>query len=147
MTKREEKSHLIKRLMAIEAAELEQKITSPIEVLPELDKYRNRKQEEFIVITLNGAHEVIKVRSVSKGLVNRTLVHPREIFRPALLDNAAAVILAHNHPSGQCTPSKEDTEITIRLKKAGDILGIEILDHIIVSKKGYYSFLESGTLF
>jgi len=146
MTNREKKANLIMQLMEIAAAEPAIKITNPGTLLPELQKYINRRQEEFIVITLNGAHEIIKIRSISKGLVNRTLIHPREIFRKAISDNAAAVILSHNHPSGNCTPSQEDYEITKRLKAAGMIIGIEVLDHIVIAKKGIYSFLEEGKL-
>ena len=146
MNNRQEKTELIKQLMAMESAELGTKITTPTDLLPELEKYRDRPQEEFILLTLNGAHEIIKVRSITKGLVNRTLIHPREIFRPAIMDNSAAIIIAHNHPSGNSEPSTEDIAITTRLKDAGILLGIEVLDHLIVSKKGYYSFLENGKL-
>lgn len=141
---REKRITLIKQLMALEAAESSIKITSPGSLLPELLKFANRKQEEFVVVTLNGSNEVIRTRSISKGLVNRTLVHPREIFRPAIKDNAAALIIAHNHPSGSIEPSKEDVELTTRIKAAGELIGIGVLDHIIISKKGYYSFLEEG---
>ncbi len=94
------KVDLIKQLMALEATEGAIKISAPENILPYINKYRNRKQEEFIVITLNGAHEVIKVRAVTKGILNRTIIHPREAYRMAIKDNAAAIILAHNHPSG-----------------------------------------------
>jgi DNA repair protein RadC len=80
------------------------------------------------------------------GLVNRTLVHPREIFSDPLNDRAAAVLIAHNHPSGNIEPSQEDMEITRRIKNAGIILGIELLDHIIFTDKAYYSFLEEGKI-
>jgi DNA repair protein RadC len=140
------KVDLIKQLMALEAIEGAIKISKPENILPYINKYRNRKQEEFIVITLNGGHEVIKVRTVTKGILNRTLIHPREVYRMAIKDNAAAIILAHNHPSGNYEPSKEDREITIRMKKAGEIIGIEVLDHVIIARKGYYSFLEEGQL-
>ena len=80
------------------------------------------------------------------GLVNRTLVHPREIFSDPLKDRAAAVLIAHNHPSGNIEPSQEDIEITTRIKNAGTILGIELLDHIIFTDNAYYSFLEEGKI-
>ena len=95
---------------------------------------------------MNGSHEIIKVRTISKGLVNRTLVHPREVYRMAIKDNAAAIILTHNHPSGNPAPSIEDIEITNRMISAGKIIGIEVLDHVVIAKKGYYSFLEEGQL-
>ncbi len=96
--------------------------------------------------SLNGANEVIAARVVSVGLVNKTQVHPREVFADPLTDRASAVVVAHNHPSGSIEPSKEDMDITGQLKSAGEILGIRLLDHIVFNQKGYYSFLESGLL-
>ena len=122
------------------------KITSPADAIPFISHYSDRKQEHFLCISLNGAHEVIQARVVSMGLVNRTLVHPREIFSDPLKDRAAAVLIAHNHPSGNIEPSQEDVEITRRIKNAGTILGIELLDHIIFTDNAYYSFLEEGKI-
>jgi DNA repair protein RadC len=116
------------------------------------DSYRifqriaKKPREYFAVLTLNGAHAPIKFHIVTIGILTRTLVHPREVFRPALLDNAAAVIVGHNHPSGTHVPSDEDKEITGSLKAAADILGIGFLDHIIVSKKGFCSLKMEGEL-
>jgi len=140
------KVELIKKLMALEAAEKTNKITAPSDILPLVEKYRNRKQEHFMVATLDGSHKVIRVRVVSKGILNRCLVHPREIFRKAITDNAASIIAIHNHPSGNPNPSPEDIEITNRLKAAGEIIGIEVLDHVVIGKYGYYSFLEEGKI-
>jgi DNA repair protein RadC len=98
------------------------------------------------VMTLNGAHEVGRVVVVSLGTLDRALVHPREVFSPAFEDRCSAIIVAHNHPSGTLNPSPEDLDITKRLKQAGDILGIKVLDHLIVTKEGYYSLLEHGQL-
>ena len=126
--------------------EEKQRVRAPSDILPVLDEWAHEEQEHFIVATLNGAHEVICAHCITKGLVNRTIVHPREVFRPALLDNACAVILAHNHPSGQWEPSGEDIELTKRLKQGGDLMGIPVLDHIIVTKNGFYSFLEHDKL-
>ncbi len=140
MTKRE----LLEQLWAKEREDPVSKIGQPTDILPALQKYSKRKQEEFIVITLDGAHNVIKIRSVTKGLVNSTVVHPREVFRPAIRDNAIAIIIAHNHPSGSLIPSVEDDRITRILREAGKILGIEILDHLIISSCGYHSYLENG---
>lgn len=123
-----------------------QKVRAPADCLPILDKYATRKQEEFIVVYLNGAHEIIGHKSVTKGLLNRTVVHPREVFREAIKRNCAAVILAHNHPSGSIEPSGEDKGVTEKLVKAGELLGIPVLDHIIVAKHGYYSMLEHDML-
>ncbi len=119
---------------------------SSIRYIPVIRHYANRRQETFLSVSLNGAHEVIKIRVVSIGLVNRTLVHPREVFADPLADRAAAVICAHNHPSGNTDPSPDDREVTDILKKAGKILGIELLDHIIFSEAGFYSFLEKGEI-
>lgn len=122
------------------------RIRFPADVLPLVRHYADRKQEHFLSLSLNGAHEVSATRVVSVGLVNRALVHPREVFAEALVDRAAAVVVAHNHPSGNVEPSPEDREVTGRLQKAGNTLGIAMLDHIIFSQNGYYSFLEQGEL-
>lgn len=104
-----------------------------------------RKQEQFICVSLNGAHEILAIRVVSVGTLTHTLVHPREVFADSLADRAAAVILAHNHPSGALAPSAEDLNLTKRLCEAGRLLGIEVLDHIILSPNGeYMSFIEAG---
>jgi DNA repair protein RadC len=108
--------------------------------------YADRKQEQFICISLNGANEVIAHRVVSVGLVNKTQVHPREVFADPITDRASAIIAAHNHPSGSLSPSKEDVEITRQIKNAGETLGIKLLDHIIFNHRGYYSFLEDGKI-
>ncbi|MCD6184806.1 MAG: DNA repair protein RadC [Deltaproteobacteria bacterium] len=122
------------------------KIAFPPDVLPLIQNYADRKQEHFICISLNGANEVINTRVVSVGLVNKTQVHPREVFADPITDRASAVIVAHNHPAGGLIPSKEDIAVTRRLKDAGETLGIKLLDHIIFNHKGYYSFLETGEL-
>lgn len=119
------------------------RVAYPADILPLVSHYADRKQEHFLALTLNGAHEVINLHVVSIGLVNRTLVHPREVYIRAIADSAASLIAAHNHPSGNLEPSAEDREITARLKEAGDTLGITLLDHVIFSRKGYFSFLEN----
>ena len=121
-------------------------ISFPTDVIPLVSHYSDRKQEHFLCLSLNGAHEVIATRVVSVGLVNRALVHPREVFAEPVNDRAAAVVVAHNHPSGHVDPSREDREVTERLSAAGRTLGIQLLDHIIFSTEGYYSFLENGAL-
>lgn len=122
------------------------RIQIPSDALPMLDRFTDRKQEHFLTLSLNGAHEVIVMRTVSVGLVNRTMVHPREVFAGPLTDRAAAVILAHNHPSGSLDPSAEDNEITRRLVDAGQTLGIPVLDHLVFGATGYYSYLENDAL-
>ena len=122
------------------------KITSPADVLPLVSHYADRRQECFLCLALNGAHEVTAIRVVSLGLVNRTIVHPREVFADPLQDRAASVLVAHNHPSGNVDPSEEDRAVTRRLLDAGETLGIRLLDHVIFSESGYYSFLEHDAL-
>ena len=122
------------------------KVRVPLDTLPLLERFADRNQEHFLTLSLNGAHEVIMVRTVSVGLVNRTMVHPREVFAGPLTDRASAIILAHNHPSGSVEPSAEDDEITTRLLSAGETLGIPVLDHVVFSRSGYYSYLEHDAL-
>ena len=122
------------------------KIKFPADILPLIQHYGDRKQEHFLSVSLNGANEVMNVRVVSMGLVNKTPVHPREVFADIIAERASAVIVAHNHPSGDVTPSAEDLKITKQLKEAASILGLSVLDHIIFSAKGYYSFAEHDEL-
>lgn len=122
------------------------RIQASTDVLRLIQHYTDRKREHFICISLNGANEVITTRVVSIGLVNRTPVHPREVFADPLTDRASAIIVAHNHPAGDLAPSPEDIEITQRLKAAGETIGICLLDHIIFNHKGYYSFAEKGDM-
>ena len=122
------------------------RISFPPDVLPLIRHFADRRQEHFICVSLNGANEVIATRVASVGLVNKTQVHPREVFADPITDRASAVIVAHNHPSGSLEPSKEDIDATVQLKSAGEILGVRLLDHIVFNQKGYYSFLEKGLL-
>lgn len=122
------------------------RIGEPRDILPLVSHWSDRPQEHFLVLSLNGAHEVIRLRVVSRGTLDRTLVHPREVFVQPLGDRAAAVVCAHNHPSGQLDPSPEDRELTRRLADAGNLLGIPLLDHVIFTQDDYYSFLENGGL-
>jgi len=122
------------------------RIASPADVLPLVAEWRDKKQEYFFCITLNGAGEVIERRTVTVGILNQSLVHPREVFSDAITDRAASVILVHNHPSGTLEPSAQDLGITRQLVEAGSLLGIRVLDHIIVTKKGYASLKELGHL-
>lgn len=122
------------------------KIETPADLLPHVRHYADRKQEHFLCATLNGANEILNVRVVSIGLIDRSPVHPREVFADALSDRASAVIVAHNHPSGGLEPSPSDMNITAQLKAAGTIIGIDLLDHIIFNRTGYFSFLEAGHL-
>lgn len=121
-------------------------IKTASDIYKELEKYKNKKQEYFIMISLDGANHIIKKRVISIGILNQSLVHPREVFSPALKDRAASIIIAHNHPSGVLKASNEDINITNRLKECGKLLGLEILDHIIITKDGYLSFKEEDLL-
>lgn len=122
------------------------KIGAPGDVLSIVSHYADRDREHFLSVSLNGAHEVMKIHVVSVGILNRTLVHPREVYADAVTERAAAIIVAHNHPSGNIEPSSEDREVTVRLREAGETLGIDLLDHVVFSQDAYYSFLEHGEL-
>ncbi len=122
------------------------RITFAKDVYEELTAYTRKKQEHFLTLTLDGASHVIEKRVVFIGTLNQSLVHPREVFADAVTDRAAGIIIAHNHPSGQLHPSDADRNITRRLKEAGDLMGIELLDHLIISKEGYFSFRDEGLL-
>jgi len=122
------------------------KIRSVKDILPLVADIANKQQEYFVCISLNGANEVIEKRIVTIGLVNSSQIHPREVFADVIADRAAAVIFAHNHPSGDPKPSDVDAKTHKQLTEAGKILGLRILDHIIVTKKGYFSFQEAGLI-
>jgi DNA repair protein RadC len=123
-----------------------QRVKHPADIYGVIRHFAGRRQEHFLCISLNGAHEVIAVRVVTIGLVNKTIVHPREVFADPLLDRASAVAVAHNHPSGALTPSKEDDDITLRLYAAADLLGLNFLDHLVFSETGWFSYRQSGFL-
>lgn len=124
----------------------DRRIASPGDLWPLVAHWADRKQERFVCCSLNGAHEVIAIRVVSVGLVNKTVVHPREVFADPIVDRACAVVVAHNHPSGRLEPSREDVEITTRLQAAGELLGIQLIDHIIFCETGFLSMVETGAM-
>lgn len=109
-------------------------------------RLRDADRERFLALLLDGRHRVMREVAVSEGTLTASLVHPREVFRPALREGAAALVLVHNHPSGDPTPSAEDREVTDRLARAGELLGVRVLDHVIVAERGYWSLRESGDL-
>ena len=121
-------------------------ISDAQDVFDELKAFADRKQEYFLTITLDGASHIIETRTVFIGTLNQSLVHPREVFSDAICDRAAGIIVAHNHPSGTREPSRADIQITQRLKEVSRLVGIELLDHIILTKQGYYSFSDEGLL-
>ena len=122
------------------------KIASAKDALPLLTDIANKQQEYFVCISLNGANEVVEKRIVTIGLVNSSQIHPREVFADVIVDRAATVIFAHNHSSGDPKPSDVDAQTHKQLTKAGNILGLRILDHIIVANKKYFSFQEAGLM-
>jgi DNA repair protein RadC len=122
------------------------RIKQPSDIFMLIRHYADRKQERFISLSLNGAHEVMAVRVVTIGLLNRTIVHPREVFADIIQDRAAAFCVAHNHPSGQLACSREDEDITRRLAEAANILGLHFLDHLIFSEAAWWSFRENGKM-
>jgi DNA repair protein RadC len=122
------------------------KIKNPGDIYGLLRHYADRKQERFLSVSMNGAHEALEVRVVTIGLLNRTIVHPREVFADLIHDRAAAFCVAHNHPSGQLVPSPEDDEITIRLQHSAGIIGIQFLDHLIFSESSFWSYRQNGRI-
>jgi DNA repair protein RadC len=122
------------------------RIKKPVDIFTLVRHYADRKQERFISLSLNGAHEVLSVRIVTIGLVNKTIIHPREVFADLIQDRAAAFCVAHNHPSGKLESSVEDDEITERLFYASRLLGLHFVDHIIFSQTNWWSFRENGKL-
>lgn len=139
------KAQLIDMLVKERATPICKPSDALVPILDALENIKFKDVEHFVCLTLNGNHKLIGTHVVSQGLVNRALVHPREVFRPAIMDNAAAIIIAHNHPSGSLEPSADDKEVTRRIKQAGDIIGIGVLDHLIVAPSvGYFSFLEAN---
>ena len=107
---------------------------------------QDQASEVFAILCLSTKHRVLAYHEVSRGCLDSTLVHPREVFKAALLANAAAIVLAHNHPSGDATPSPDDMALTRRLVDAGRLLGVDVLDHIVIGESRYTSFRERGWL-
>jgi len=118
----------------------------PKEIWEELKDLRDHKKEHFVIFYLDSRNQEIKREIISVGSLNANLVHPREVFEPAVRHLAAQIVLAHNHPSGDPEPSEDDLEITKRLTESGKILGIEVIDHIIITKTGFISFKEKNLI-
>jgi len=121
------------------------RFTSPSQVYQMFSELRSEAKEHFITLHLDGKNRIVAMDKVSSGSLNQSIVHPREVFKTALLSSAASIILIHNHPSGDPAPSQEDIEVTRRLTEAGGILGIKVLDHIVVGNT-YHSFTENGQM-
>lgn len=125
----------------------EKKIRNTDDILALVQDIRDKKQEHFLTITLTGASALIEKREVFKGTVNYTMVHPREIFADAISDRAAGIIFVHNHPADDALPSEADIKLTKQLCDVAKLLGIQVIDHIIVTKANYYSFQTEGILY
>ena len=121
-------------------------LLSPEQVATELKDIRNHKKEHFVIFYLDSRNNEVKREIISVGTLNASIVHPREVFEPAIQHNANAVIVAHNHPSGDPEPSDEDKILTNRLVEAGKILGIELLDHVVVTGDKHLSFKKKGLI-
>ncbi len=136
---------LYKRFKVSELAQV--KISKPSDVAKlVLDELRMLRQEVLILINLDTKNKVISKKEIFKGGLNSSLVHPREIFREAVKDSAASIIICHNHPSGDPTPSRDDINITTRLKECGKMMGIELLDHLIIGDNRFISLKEKDIL-
>lgn len=120
--------------------------TSPDQIGALFTFLREETKEYFFAVHLDGKNRILCIDCISIGSLNQSVVHPREVFKSALLSSAACLILAHNHPSGDPTPSSEDINVTRRLKDSGDILGVKILDHIIIGSDNFLSFSERGLI-
>lgn len=107
------------------------------QAVAQIHDIRTHKREHFVALYLNARNELIHRENISVGTVNASIIHPRDVFAPAIENNATSVIVAHNHPSGDTTPSPEDREVTVRLKEAGQLLGISLLSHVVVTKDSH----------
>ncbi|MGA2669767.1 MAG: DNA repair protein RadC [Ignavibacteria bacterium] len=122
-------------------------VTSPGDIVELIkSKIINYSREQFLVVSFDTRNRILGTDSISTGTLTASLVHPRETFESAIRKHAASIIISHNHPSGDTEPSEEDMKITKRLSEAGKVMGIEVLDHIIVTKNGYFSFKEKGMI-
>lgn len=140
-------SELFKRFRTLKAIKNDIKITSPKELADLLmGEMNDLTQEVLKVILLNTKNVIIGTKDVFKGSLNTSVVHPREIFKQAINKNSASIIICHNHPSGDPTPSKEDVNITLRIKECGNIIGIQLIDHIIIGNNKFVSLKEQGLI-
>jgi len=121
-------------------------IVTPKDVVAQLTDLRHNKKEHFIALYLNARNQLVHKEMISMGTLNANLVHPREVFKPALKHSAASIMVAHNHPSGDPKPSEDDLEITKRLAEAGKIMGVELLDHVIITANSYFSLKEKNLI-
>lgn len=136
---------LTKRALAVEDNNLPL-INSAKDAVAQLQELRTAKKEHFVVLYLNARNQLIYKEAISMGTLNANLVHPREVFEPAIKNLAAQIIIAHNHPSGDSESSIDDEAITKRLIESGKILGIEVIDHIVIAKDGFFSFKDKNLI-
>ena len=130
-----------------EAGTGKRQVNSPSEVVSTVSDFiGNSDRECFVVLCLNTKNEPTNLSVVAIGALNKAIIHPREVFKTAILSNAASIICAHNHPSGDTTPSENDMLLTKRVQEAGRLIGIELLDHIIIGNNCYMSFAEEQLL-
>ena len=120
--------------------------TSPSQVFEMFLDLRLEAKEHFIALHMDGKNRISCLDRISVGSLNQSIVHPREVFKTACLSSAAAIMLIHNHPSGDPTPSREDLDITARLRQAGELMGVRVLDHIIIGRDAYVSLADRGLL-
>jgi DNA repair protein RadC len=121
-------------------------INSPDDALYLVKELKDKKQEYFITLTIDGGSNLIQKRTIFIGTVNKSIIHPREVFADAITDRASGIFFIHNHPSGNSEPSENDINVTKRLLAVGQLLGIEVIDHIIIGKNHHFSFKENGML-
>jgi DNA repair protein RadC len=136
---------LTKRALEVEDNNLPA-INSARDAVAQLQELRTAKKENFIVLYLNARNQLIHKETISVGTLNASLVHPREVFKPAIDHLAAGIIIAHNHPSGELVASEEDIKVTKRLAGAGELFGIEVIDHLIIVTGGFISLKEKGNI-
>jgi DNA repair protein RadC len=135
------------RRINVEKIDTAPAFTSPADVFARYKpRLRDKTQEEFLVVSLNSSNRILSELTITTGLLNSSLTHPREVFRTAIVERAASVILIHNHPSGNCEPSDEDVRVTRQIVEAGQIIGIPVHDHIIITPDKCTSFAERGLL-
>jgi DNA repair protein RadC len=137
---------LSKRVLKVDNSQTTPTIQTPKDVIAQVSYLKNYKKENFVVLYLNSRNELLNKETISIGTLNANLVHPREVFEPALTGYSSSVVFIHNHPSGNPEPSEDDLKITKQLTTAGKILGIDVLDHVIIAKKGFTSFKDKGLL-
>jgi DNA repair protein RadC len=136
---------LAKRALEVDDSNLPV-ISTPKDVVAQLTELRHNKKEHFVALYLNARNQLVHKETISMGTLNANLVHPREVFEPALKHSAAGIMVAHNHPSGDPKPSEDDLEITKRLVEAGKMMGVELLDHVIIAANNHFSFKDEKLL-